>query len=61
MESMFRHFPNEIADQIVDELDFPFTTERAKSMRLDLIKDRGRFQKEFNDSFPEDGYCFCEH
>jgi hypothetical protein len=43
MDSVFGHFPNEIADQIVDEMDFPFTAERAISTRLDLIKKRGRF------------------
>jgi hypothetical protein len=61
MESVFGHFPNEIVDQIVDEMDFPFTAEKAKAMRLDLIKERGMFQEQVNDSLLEKRYCSCEH
>ena len=61
MDHVFGHFPNEIADQIIDELDFPFSAETAKNIREDLIQERKVFVEEVDDHLRENGYCFCEH
>ena len=45
MDHVFGHFPNEIADQIMDELDFPFSEETAKKIREDLIEERKGLSK----------------
>lgn len=61
MDPVFGHFPNEIADQIIDELDFPFNVEAARKMREELIEERKLFTETLDSSLAEDGYCFCEH
>ena len=61
MDHVFGHFPNEIADQIVDEMDFPFSVEEAKRIRGELIEERKVHVKDVEGYFQENGYCFCEH
>lgn len=61
MDHVFGHFPIEIADQIIDEIDFPFSVDTAKKIRDDLIEERKVFIRDVDEHFMENGYCFCEH
>ena len=40
LDSVFGKFPNEVADQIIEDIDFPIGNEEAKRLREELIEDR---------------------
>lgn len=61
MDSVFGHFPVEIADQIIENIDFPFNREEAERIREKLIEERKAFVDKVDYHFSENGYCFCEH
>ena len=61
VNSVFGEFPNEVADQILEKVDFPISNEEAKRIRGELIEERRVFVDGVNEIFRENGYCFCEH
>ena len=61
MDNVFGKFPNEIADQIIEDIDFPIGNEEAKDIREELIEERREFVDGVTEIFRENGYCFCEH
>ena len=61
MDCVFGRFPVEIADQIIDSVDFPFSREEAERIREKLIEERKAFVEEVDDYFKENRYNFCEH
>ena len=55
MDSVFGHFPVEIADQIIDNVDFPFSRQEAERIRERLIEERKAFVEEVDSYFQENG------
>ncbi|KAH7182172.1 hypothetical protein DER46DRAFT_492228, partial [Fusarium sp. MPI-SDFR-AT-0072] len=53
--------PLRLVEKVVDCVDWPIDLEEAKTLRLDLMKDRTLFKAEEESRFERMAWNFCEH
>jgi len=53
--------PLELQDNIYKEVDFPFTFEEAKELRLELMDERRVYVAGIDEAFKQNEFSLCEH
>ncbi|CAJ0552092.1 Ff.00g060710.m01.CDS01 [Fusarium sp. VM40] len=53
--------PPEIVEQVTDSMEWPMNLDKAKEMRLDLMKERTSFKDAEESTFQRMEWNFCEH
>ena len=53
--------PVELQDHILDDVDFPFSLQEAKALRLELMEERKAFVTEHGKAFEGTTFSLCEH
>ena len=53
--------PVELQDHILDDVDFPFSLQDAKELRLELMEERKAFVLDHGEAFEMARFSLCEH
>ncbi|KAF8993790.1 hypothetical protein BDQ17DRAFT_1392546 [Cyathus striatus] len=53
--------PPELTSLVTKDVDFPYTIEKAKELRLELMEERKAFVVEQDDVFHSERFALCEH
>ena len=53
--------PVELQDHILEDVDFPFSLQEAKTLRLELMEERKAFVLDSGKAFEGVTFSLCEH